>query len=322
LQKHGRRRTVYSAGLKAVQAQDPETDNKTMKRINVFLIRSEGVHTPPFRLNLTHNSGYAYTVPLKEDLPQSRKSKRRKEGKKKGPVVPNSRERMAKEVQVLSNLNENFFDFAVKKFCGSSLAFRAGLLIFLFLVSVFCLPAQERGSDGETFDFIIPEPEKPPLAPENPAPLPRQYRGVSLGMGLEDLKETLQKDELFNYRGDKDVSFLPVKEETLVETTGLSFIRRAFFQLKEGRVFIMAFTLDTRFIDHYSVFTAMVKKYGEPQSLSPAESVWESEEIRVSIERPLTVKYIDKTVFNQLLEESRSLESRQLLFRQEFIDDF
>jgi hypothetical protein len=25
-------------------------------------------------------------------------------------------------VQVLSNLNENFFDFVVKKFCGSSLA--------------------------------------------------------------------------------------------------------------------------------------------------------------------------------------------------------
>jgi hypothetical protein len=33
---------------------------------------------------------------------------------------------MAKTAQILSNLNENlfdFFDFAVKKFCGSSLAF-------------------------------------------------------------------------------------------------------------------------------------------------------------------------------------------------------
>jgi hypothetical protein len=33
---------------------------------------------------------------------------------------------MAKTAKVLSNLNENFFDFAVKKFCGSSLAFRGG----------------------------------------------------------------------------------------------------------------------------------------------------------------------------------------------------
>ncbi|MDR1319199.1 MAG: hypothetical protein LBJ90_06195 [Treponema sp.] len=48
----------------------------------------------------------------------------KKEGKKM-PEVPNFRERMAKIVQVLSNLNENLFDFfafAVKKFRGSSLA--------------------------------------------------------------------------------------------------------------------------------------------------------------------------------------------------------
>jgi hypothetical protein len=195
-------------------------------------------------------------------------------------------------------------------------------LPFMFLARALCLPAQEGGLGGEIFDVTIPEQEKPPLAPENPAPPPRQYRELSLGMGLEDLKGALQKDGLFNYRGDRDVSFLPVKEETLVETAGLSFIRRAFFQLKESRVFIMAFTMDTRFIDHYSVFTAMVKKYGDPQSLDPAESVWESEETRVSIERPLTVKYVDKTVFNQLLEESKTLESRQLLRRQEFLDDF
>jgi hypothetical protein len=37
-------------------------------------------------------------------------------------------------VQVLSNLNENFFDFfdfVVKKFCGSSLVLAAGLVDFL-----------------------------------------------------------------------------------------------------------------------------------------------------------------------------------------------
>jgi hypothetical protein len=36
---------------------------------------------------------------------------------------------MAKTAQVLSNLNENFFDFfdlAVKNFCGSSLALQGG----------------------------------------------------------------------------------------------------------------------------------------------------------------------------------------------------
>jgi hypothetical protein len=34
---------------------------------------------------------------------------------------------MAKTAQILSNLNENLFDFAVKKFCGSSLEFQPGI---------------------------------------------------------------------------------------------------------------------------------------------------------------------------------------------------
>jgi hypothetical protein len=55
---------------------------------------------------------------------------------KKVSEAPNFQKRMAKAAQVLSNLNENLFacepsvrfDFAAKKFCGSSLAFRAQLL--------------------------------------------------------------------------------------------------------------------------------------------------------------------------------------------------
>jgi hypothetical protein len=56
---------------------------------------------------------------------RSRRSKRRKEKRAEAPNFP---ERIAKTAQVLSNLNENFFDFLVKKFCGSSLGPRRGVL--------------------------------------------------------------------------------------------------------------------------------------------------------------------------------------------------
>jgi len=174
----------------------------------------------------------------------------------------------------------------------------------------------------ETLDFTIPEPERRPLAPENPEEVPRQFRGIALGMALDELKTALVADSLFSFRGDRDVSFLPIREETMVETTGLSFVRRAFFQLAQGAVYIMSFSLDTRRIDHYSVFTSFVKKYGEPVALNPSESVWESETTRVSIERPLTVKYIDKTVFDRLLEESKAGDSLEILRRESFLADF
>ena len=160
------------------------------------------------------------------------------------------------------------------------------------------------------------------MAPENPEEPPRQFRDLYLGMPLESLKAALTGDGLFSFRGDRDVSFLPIREETLVETTGLSYIRRAYFQLSEGAVYIMSFSLDTRTMDHYSVFTSFVRKYGEPTDLSPGEAVWESEDTRVAIERPLTVKYIDKTVFSRLIEESKTNEGRELLRREEFLADF
>jgi hypothetical protein len=159
---------------------------------------------------------------------------------------------------------------------------------------------------------------------EDPAALPGSFRELSLGMGLEDLKAALQRDELFYFRGDRDVSFLPSagREQSLIETTGFSFIRRAFFQLREERLFIMAFSLDPSLVDHYSVYTSLVNKYGEPDSLDPRQAVWESETIRLSIERPLTVKYIDLGVFNEIIAESRTGTTRELFQREEFLNGF
>jgi hypothetical protein len=153
-------------------------------------------------------------------------------------------------------------------------------------------------------------------------PLPRTFRELTLGMSLDELKNALAADSLFRYRGDRDVSLLPIQEQTLIETSGFSFIRRAFFQLEEGNLFIMSFTLDTSLVDHYSVFTSFVEKYGEPNSLNPRQAVWENAESRISIERPLTVKYIDKIVFDELIEQSDAEESFELELRRDFLNDF
>ena len=159
---------------------------------------------------------------------------------------------------------------------------------------------------------------------------PRSFRGIFLGIGLEELKNAIRNDGIYNFREDRDVSFLPSdQEQTLVETQGFSFVRRAFFQLRYGEVFIMSFTLDTSLVDHYSVFTAFLNRYGEPASLNPREAVWETETTRVSIERPLTVKYIDKHNFDMFRRSPEEIlvgpsadGARELLNRNEFLEGF
>lgn len=202
------------------------------------------------------------------------------------------------------------------------------LFFFFLILPVFSLvlafaqgtPPPEP-SPPETYDVFIPGRTGPRITPGS-EPLSRSFRKLVLGMSLEELKNELADDGLFEFRGDRDISFLPAREENLVETTGLAFIRRAFFQLRNGQVFIMAFSMDTRKIDHYSVFVSLVKKYGEPVSLNPHESVWENEETRISLERPLTVKYIDMAVFKQIIEESRAEETHEVFLRQGFLNEF
>ncbi|MDR1306349.1 MAG: hypothetical protein LBK74_02090 [Treponema sp.] len=199
----------------------------------------------------------------------------------------------------------------------------AGFFVLLALSSLLWSQNRppESGLPPEALEVLIPSRNLPTIVPGSEE-LPRSFRQLRLGMTLDELKKALEEDGLFEFRGDRDVSFLPVKEENLVETTGLSFIRRAFFQLRDGQVFIMAFRLDPVTIDHYSVFTSFIKKYGEPGALSPAESVWENEETRISIERPLTVKYIDMTVFKAIMGEAKAEEAVEIFRRQGFLNEF
>jgi len=180
------------------------------------------------------------------------------------------------------------------------------LIVFTFICFFLIFPvwAQEAGAEEEG---II---------------LPRQFRALVLGMSMDDLKTNLFSDSYFNFRGDRDVSFLPERDQSLVETTGSSFIKRAFFQLRDGNLFIMSFSLNTEVIDHYSIFTQFTEKYGQPTYLDPRMAVWETEETRIAIERPLTVKYIDKIVFTDILNESGLIESGHVQLRQDFLNEF
>jgi hypothetical protein len=196
------------------------------------------------------------------------------------------------------------------------------------------VPPEEEGAETqhvETPEFLTyADTDSAQVGEEGGSGLPGSFRGIFLGIGLEELKDAVRKGSIFYFREDRDVSFLPSdQEQTLVETQGLSFIRRAFFQLRYGEVFIMSFTLDTAMVDHYSVFTAFVNRYGDPSSLNPQEAVWETDTTRVSIERPLTVKYIDKYNFAMFKRSPEAIlispsadSAREMLNRSEFLEVF
>jgi hypothetical protein len=155
------------------------------------------------------------------------------------------------------------------------------------------------------------------------AGLPLGYRTITLGMEIEELKEALRRDtEAYLFREDRDVYLVPLRNENYVETTGRGFIKRGFFQLKDVRLFVISLELNPDRMDYYSVFTAFHDRYGEPASIDPQKATWESETVRVSIERPLTVKYIDRAVFDAIIAESQAGKSAETVLRENFLRDF
>ena len=63
-------------------------------------------------------------------------------------------------------------------------------------------------------------------------------------------------------------------------------------------------------MDHYSLFKTLTDKYGNPDSLSPSKSEWSDDSVIMTLERPLTIRYTDKQVFDDL--QSKSLVEKSV----------
>ncbi len=139
-------------------------------------------------------------------------------------------------------------------------------------------------------------------------------------MGIDEAKRALQDDPSFRYRGDPDVQFLPLTEIPLIETEGRAFIDRAVLQFQNDSLAILSLMLDRRRLDYFSVYESLVSQYGEPLRLDPGQAVWEDASTRVTLERPLTVKYIDLPALNARVEAGRAEEALDAITRERFLE--
>jgi hypothetical protein len=148
------------------------------------------------------------------------------------------------------------------------------------------------------------------------------FRAMRLGMSLEDAKSALQQDPYFDYRGDPDVSFLPLSQQTLIECGGTSYISRAYFQFQDRRLATITLVLDAGALDHYSLFTRLTEKYGPHSELNPQRIVWRFRAVDLALERPLTVKYIDRKVFDEQQARGTAKQALDDISRRRFLEQF
>ncbi len=154
------------------------------------------------------------------------------------------------------------------------------------------------------------------------APLPGGYRSIKLNSSFETVKEALKKEHAFDFRGEPDVSMQKKLGNRLISCRGRSFINYGFFQFKEEQLYLITLQLNPQKLDFYTIQKSLNSKYGPPARLSPQGMSWENEKMRLSLEYPLTVKYLDLALFDAILEEGIQHKSFQEINRKRFLEDF
>lgn len=152
------------------------------------------------------------------------------------------------------------------------------------------------------------------------------YRDIQLGMTLDETKDALLKDSSFGYHGDRDVSLIPGTSKVLIETDaeyghGSNFLRQCYFQFYDDSLFVITINVNPDKMDYYSIFTKLREKYGEPTSLDPKSATWENDNYSMSLEKPLTLKYIDKETFKMTQNYNNIKASPTEITREMFLDE-
>jgi len=149
-------------------------------------------------------------------------------------------------------------------------------------------------------------------------PLSSGFESIKLGMDFDAVENLLLQSSSFDFRGEPEVSFNPERNEKIIQTAGGRYINRAVFQFRDGKLFLITLMFEPRYLDFYLLHTRLSEKYGPPKSLDPEKMLWEQDTIRMVLEKPQTLKYIDQAVMNQIIQEQEIQKS----VREESLDAF
>lgn len=183
-------------------------------------------------------------------------------------------------------------------------------------------PARPRRDRRGALILTVLALASPVLRAQSSERLQRSFRDVTLGADFASVDEAVQRDTLFAYRGEPDISLRISDGERVIDTRGRTFVDRAIFQFQQDALYTFSLYLNRRTLDYFQVFEQLRARYGEPILLDPSRAVWQDEFTRIEVERPLTVHYLDLATFEALRAERRRIEAAGDLARDAFLEEF
>lgn len=163
----------------------------------------------------------------------------------------------------------------------------------MIFVAALSLPAQQATPDVATSRSSALE------------ELGRGFDNIEIGMTKEQTEAALMRSGFFRYTGKPDISFRPGSDDPILYVEGLQYVREAYFQFRDDRLYSIIVVLNTNLIDYGTFFRNFRERFGDPLTINPTAASWENGVIRLRLEKPLSVQYLDLAVFNRITEEAQ-----------------
>lgn len=145
------------------------------------------------------------------------------------------------------------------------------------------------------------------------------FENLILGSDYDEVLSKLDSSENFIYNSEQPSW---IEENPVIVAEGRGFVEKGYFQFVDKKLYTITVEINQNKIDYYTIFTELKKKYGNYKKFSPKMVLWESEKCTLFLERPLTLKYLDKNLHQKLLDSASIKKSKKEILRENFLEKF
>lgn len=142
---------------------------------------------------------------------------------------------------------------------------------------------------------------------------------LTLGMDYQSALNALDFSSNFIYNSQMPMW---IESNPVIAANGKGFVDKGYFQFYNGALYSITIELNRNRIDFFTLFMQLQQKYGKYKSFSPTIVRWEDENALLSLEKPLTLRYLEKRIHSQLIESSKVKESQKQKMREDFLEQF
>jgi len=163
----------------------------------------------------------------------------------------------------------------MRKLVCTSLAL---FLLGLFFAGITC------GQETTEEEVMTGEPS---LAAESAG-----YLGIHIGMSRDQVLAAAESNDVITVPKNRDVDFFPVEEREIITLSVKPEIPFIYLQFFDDVLYAITVIFDERYMDYYTLSSALAERYGEYTSLTPQWRQWRLDRVTVKVEKPAVVKYI------------------------------